>query len=205
MINSTNRFIIRGLCILSVVINACSHSAPGRQFTDIPLAEGDLVFRKGIGAKTQAVLQVDSLGIYSHSGIVVVQNGVFKVVHITPGERKEGETGDKIKAEPINEFWSEDRAQTGAVYRLKNNLTGSQAARQALRMLGKGILFDHDYELSDTTLMYCTELVWYVYKLAGTDISFGKRSILNVPLYSGTYILPSDIYRNKEFQLIYKF
>jgi hypothetical protein len=65
--------------------------------------------------------------------------------------------------------------------------------------------FDHDYRLSDTTQLYCTELVWYVYGLAGTDITGGKRSELNAPLYSGTYIFPSDIYTNEAFSLIYKF
>ena len=205
MIKFLNRIVICSFCIIIMTINACSEQKNSRQFDTLPIAEGDLVFRKGIGAKTQAVLHVDSMGIYSHTGIIVKHNDILMVVHITPGERKEGELTDKIKAEPIGVFWGDDRAQNGAVYRLKNNSLGSKVGIQALRLLQKGILFDHDYELSDTTQMYCTELVWYIYKQAGKDISFGKRSILNVPLYSGTYIFPSDLYRNEEFQLIYKF
>ncbi|MDH6354516.1 uncharacterized protein YycO [Dysgonomonas sp. PH5-45] len=191
-------FIILVLC-------ACSQQKQDVEWDNIPLAEGDLVFRKGLGTKTRAVLHVDTLGIYSHVGIVVVQDSVFRVVHITPGEREADENVDRIKIEDLSQFWATDRAKNGAVYRLRNNGSGKTAAQQALRLLQKGILFDHDYRLADTTQMYCTQLVWYAYQQAGRDITSGKRSDLNVPLYSGLYILPSDIYTNQDLQLIYKF
>lgn len=191
--------------IIIGVLSCSKHVDKQQQFETIPLAEGDLIFRKGIGTKTQAVLCVDSSGVYSHAGIVVLSDSVFKVVHITPGERKKGEDVDQIKLETLNEFWADDRAENGAVYRLKDNSCGKEAARHALRLLQKGILFDHDYLLSDSTEMYCTELVWYVYQQAGRDITEGKRSVLNAALYSGVYILPSDIYTNKGFRLIYNF
>ena len=205
MIRITRKNVIFTLGLVLLTIIGCTEQTANRQFGNIALADGDLIFRKGIGAKSRAVLNVDTGGIYSHSGIIVRNDSGFRVVHITPGERKHGERYDKIKAEPIEEFWSRDKAQNGAIYRLKNNVPCTQAGRQALRLLRKGILFDHDYELGDTTQMYCTELIWYVYRQAGIDITHGKRSRVNVPLYSGTYIFPSDIYRNKDFQLIYKF
>lgn len=174
-------------------------------FDKIAFQEGDLVFRKGIGAKSQAVLLVDSSGIYSHAGIVVLQDSNFRIVHITPGEQEKGEKNDKIKMESANVFWRRDRAVHGAVYRLKENILAKKAAGEALRLLRKGILFDHEYQLNDTTTMYCTEFVWYVYKQADIDVSSGKRSILSVPLYSGMCILPSDIYTNDSFILISNF
>ena len=102
-------------------------------------------------------------------------------------------------------FWASNRAEHGAVYRLTDTIFGAKAAEQAKRLLQNGMLFDHDYELNDSTQMYCTEMVWYVYGLAGKDITFGKRSELNAPMYSGSYIFPSDIYTNREFILIYNF
>jgi hypothetical protein len=191
------------ICIGAVV--SCSQKRTAVPFADIPFAEGDVVFRKGIGTKTQAVLYADSQGIYSHAGIVVKDEEVFKIIHITPGEREKGDTTDKIKMETPDLFFGNDRAEHGAVYRLADTAFCADAAKQAKRLLQKGVLFDHDYDLSDTTQLYCTELIWYVYGLAGTDISFGKRSELNAPMYSGTYIFPSDIYTNDSFSLIYKF
>jgi len=190
--------------IFALVYTACSSKRKNALET-IAFQEGDLVFRKGVSVKSQVVLHADSSGIYSHTGIVVLKDSVFQVVHITPGERENGEQVDKIKIEAISDFWRKDKAKHGAVYRLKDNSSGKEAAQQALRLLQKGILFDHDYQLNDTTEMYCTELVWYAYLQAGKDISFGKRSELNMPIYSGVYIFPSDIYTNSEFILIYIF
>jgi hypothetical protein len=171
------------------------------------LEEGDLVFRRGIGVKSRAVLSADTAGIYSHSGIVVKLDSGCRIIHITPGEREEGEKEDRIKVESPETFFAADRAEHGAVYRMKDaeNYT-AEAARHAKRLLEKGVLFDHDYVLEDTTQLYCTELIWYVYQLAGKDITNGKRSELNnFPLFSGVYIFPSNLYNNKEFKLIYKF
>jgi len=171
---------------------------------NIEFQQGDLIFRKGMGVKSQAVLYADSLGAYSHAGLVVFKDSIFQVIHITPDEREKGEEADKIKIEPISVFWRGDRAEHGAVYRLKDSSLCEAAVLQALRLLQKEVLFDHNYQLSDTTEMYCTEFVWYAYQQAGKDISNGKRSIL-YGFYGGTYIFPSDIYSNKEFILIYKF
>lgn len=184
---------------------SCSHPKTNKVLSPICFEEGDIIFRKGTGAKSRAVLHADSTGVYSHCGIVVSEDSVYKVIHITPGERTKNEKVDKIKIEPIDVFWRKDRAEKGALYRLKDNSLGGKAALQAKRLLAKGILFDHDYVLSDSARMYCTELVWYVYQLEGKDISCSKRSIVNMPFYGGVYILPSDIYDNKDILLIYKF
>lgn len=201
-----NKNIFRFFVFLIVLGSiSCSKLNANKDFSAIHFEEGDIIFRRGIGIKSHAVVHVDSTGLYSHAGIIVLQNSVFSVIHITPGERKKGENADRIKIEPLEDFWRKDRATNGAVYRFKNNFSGDKAARQAKRLLEKGVLFDHDYDLSDSTRMYCTELVWYVYQLEGKDITCGKRSEINMPLYSGTYILPSDIYNNKDVLLIYNY
>jgi hypothetical protein len=189
------------------LLTDCSHRKTATDFSPIPLEEGDLVFRRGIGVKSRAVLSADTVGIYSHSGIVVRQDLGYRIIHITPGERENGEKEDRIKMETPETFFAADRAEHGAVYRMKDarNYT-TEAASHAKRLLEKGVLFDHDYVLEDTTQLYCTELIWYVYLLAGKDITDGKRSELNnFPLFSGVYIFPSDLYNNDEFKLIYKF
>ena len=190
--------------IIIFLFISCSQKQQ-KSFENIEFQQGDLVFRKGMGVKSRTVLHIDSLGAYSHTGIVVLKDSIFQVVHITPGERENGEKVDKIKIESISEFWQKNKAEHGAIYRLKDNSLGEIAAQQALRLLQKEILFDHDYKLNDTTEMYCTELVWYSYLQTGKDISFGKRSVVNSPLCKGTYIFPSDIYTDNEFILIYKF
>jgi hypothetical protein len=194
---------------MTTTVNNATSIAAKRTVSNISkvnFQNGDIVFRKGTGTKTRAVLYADTNGIYSHSGIVVSTTNSFKIIHITPGEREKDETADFIKIENIEDFFANNRARHGAVYRLSyNTQIKSAAAEHALRLLNKKISFDHKYNLDDTATMYCTELIYYVYKLAGKDITHGKRSTINAPMYSGTYILPSDIYKNNEFELIYKF
>lgn len=194
--------------IIIVLFAACSpQSEAAADISGIDFAEGDLVFRRGLGAKSRAVIIADPEGIYSHSGIVVKFDSAFMIVHIAPGERENGETEDCIKMESPKQFFSTDRTQRGAVYRLRDSLDiRSIAARQAVRLWHKGVLFDHDYALEDSTKMYCTELVWYIYQLAGKDVTNGKRSeVANMPVFSGSFIFPSDIYNNENSSLIYKF
>ncbi len=169
--------------------------------------EGDIVFRKGNSVKSRSVLEVDTAGIYSHVGIVVRQDTVYKVVHITPGERKKGENVDKIKLDAIEVFFSSQHAQKGKVIRLKNTSTYPlRAAQQALAYYQQHILFDHAYRLEDTVKMYCTELVWRSYLAARLDVTNGKRSVVkNKPFISGTYIFPSDIGNNELFETVYEF
>jgi uncharacterized protein YycO len=206
-LNSIPKITVK-LCtsiIIFSVFLACSQKNNRADFENIAFRQGDIILRKGIGVKSRAVLHADSLGVYSHAGIVVLGNSGAMVVHITPGEREKEEKVDKIKIEPVGVFWQSDRAEHGALYRLNNSTAGSIAAQKAMCFLQKGITFDHDYELADTARMYCTELVWQAYLHAGTDITAGKRSEINAPMYSGTYIFPSDIYTNDIFTLIYKF
>ena len=194
-------------CVFLFFFFNCSDKKSKIDLSTVRFEEGDIVFRKGIGAKSNAVLHADKNGIYSHVGIIVKRDSVFMVIHITPGEREEGENEDKIKIELPEQFFSAERAQYGAVIRLKDSLEYSaNAAHEAFRLLEEGILFDHDYLLEDSEKMYCTEMIWHAYLSGGKDITRGRRSVIeNFPLYSGIYIFPSDVFDNEEFTLIYKF
>ena len=80
-----------------------------------------------------------------------------------------------------------------------------RAAERALALARAGVLFDHDYDLTDTAQMYCTELIEFVYKKGGIDLSEGRLSKINIPLFNGDYLLPCDIAQSGKLCLIYKF
>ena len=79
-----------------MVMTACVRTIgeEGKVRDDLPLdslRDGDLVFRQGMGPESEAVLQLDSTGgQYSHIGIVISDNGKWKVVHAVPGESNDG-------------------------------------------------------------------------------------------------------------------
>jgi hypothetical protein len=170
------------------------------------LQEGDLVFRRGTGLVSRAVVAADKAGSYSHTGIVVKENNRWKVVHAVPGEPDGEENPDRIKMEELDLFFHKKRATTGAVMRLSISPTlCRRAACAAIRLYRAGILFDHQYNLNDTSRMYCTELIDFVYRRQGIDLPEGRISRISVPGMSGNYLFPSDIQQNALLYLIYYF
>ena len=87
-----------------------------------------------------------------------------------------------------------------------DSLTTAQqdrVAARAIELLNSRILFDHDYLLSDTEEMYCTELVESIFSSVDISLSQGRRHTL--PLVAESLILPSDIAQNDALTTIWRF
>lgn len=170
------------------------------------LKEGDIVFRRGMGVTSQMVLIADTEGTYSHIGIVIKDSGTWKVVHAVPGEPDFEGDPDRVKLERIQVFFEKEKAARGAVMRVKGDTVRNRcAAQRALRLFESQIRFDHSYDLSDSTEMYCTELIDFVFRHENIDLTEGRISQIHVPGISGTYVLPSDIQKSERLELIYSF
>lgn len=191
--------------LLAVLMLSCGR--PGPDISGYEPRAGDLAFRRGGSTKSMAVLTADKNGQYSHVGIVVGTDSGFRVVHLAPGEREPGQMADTIKMETLERFFAPYRAERGELVRPGNDTAVcAAAARHALRLFTRRMLFDHRYDLADTAQMYCTEFVWYVYSLAGQDITQGRRSnISGLGELNGEHIFPSDIYKNPEIRRVYAF
>lgn len=164
--------------------------------------QGDIAFRKGEGFVSDVVLYNDADGLYSHIGLIVNHNDSIKVVHSVPGE---GDY-DGVKIEPIEMFYATSRAVKGEVLRIELNdeqrrVIGEIAIKKGIDK----IEFDHDYNLNDTTQVYCTELIKLLFNHIGINIVEGRSTRVNIPGMSGDYIMPSDVYRNKKLISIYKY
>lgn len=203
------KFLLYFLAFLLVAITSCKKEEASNQSTAFlfdSLRDGDLVFRRGIGIVSQAVITADKGGSYSHIGIVVKEDSTWKVVHAVPGEPDYKGDPDRIKMDDIATFFHKERAKTGALMRLSaDSILCYRAARHAVRLYRSNILFDHQYDLSDTLRMYCTELIDYVYKQQGIDLSEGRISRINVPGLTGNYLLPTDIQQSSLLCTIYNF
>jgi len=192
-----------------LILSGCKKEEQSGMAVDFPyesLQEGDLVFRRGIGMVSRVVLAADKAGSYSHIGIVVKENSKWKVVHAVPGEPDYEGDPDRIKMDDIQLFFHKDRAKAGALMRLSmdSDLSHS-AARHAIQLYRSRILFDHKYNLNDSSEMYCTELVDYIYKKQGIDLSEDRISRINIPGLNGDYLLPGHIQQSSLLQLIYYF
>lgn len=170
------------------------------------LQSGDLIFRRGTGVVGRAVCSVDNEGLYSHVGIAVQINGEWRVIHAVPGESDFDGDFDRVKCDPLERFIDHNRAARGAVYRpLVEQQSISRVVSGAVRLSEKRVRFDHDYNLEDTSRLYCTELVEYLYSLEGISISEGRRTDITFPSFSGRHIMPSDLTKSSKLKPIYSF
>ncbi|MBO5984254.1 MAG: hypothetical protein J6P90_04450 [Rikenellaceae bacterium] len=171
---------------------------------EIPTGEflsGDLVFRRGRTMESDAIAGVGgSRYDYSHVGVIVSQGDSLCVVHVEP--MREGD--ERVKMVSLQEFFHPANAVKGCVTRCV--VLGEQQRqiieREAMTIVRRGVEFDHDYRLSDTTAMYCTELIDFLFRKV--DISLTQQRY-RVPLAQEDVLLPSSIMRDGTLKEVWSY
>ena len=194
-------FILVNLLMLSAVLciltAACSKSANTNervQYDTVGLRNGDLLFRNGCGYESHVVTNM-SAGDYSHVGIAYRTAEGWCVIHAVPGEAEKGEP-EVLKCEAIAEFYRADRAKAGACARVHcTDSLADAAARHAMRLVERRVEFDNDYDLEDSSQLYCTELVRLVYADCGVDLCEERRHKAPI-IAKGEVIYPEDIWKS---------
>ena len=192
---SIRHFLKRSACGLLLLLPtwACHREDTTILPADVQLQAGDIVFRQGESVASHAVLSADRAGCYSHIGIVVDSCGQPMIVHAVPDEHDFEGDFDRIKMDRPDEFFLQSRAAIGEVMRPKAGLHAQQAAETALRLYRQKLPFDHEYDDSDSTEMYCTELILYAFHSVDVDLATGPRDHFNFPIDFDGY-LPSAIH-----------
>lgn len=166
------------------------------------LQSGDLAFRMGRSIESEAIAAASkNSDKYSHIGVVLRVGASAHIVHIEPKR----DDNERIKCEQLADFFAPEQASAGVIVRL-NDLTEQQRQiihAQCIQATQSAICFDHDYMLSDTTAMYCTELTEWIFAKADIDLSEGRRHRL--PLASEAVILPCDILQRGDISIIWRF
>ena len=198
--------------IVLVLLWGCSSSTPHNKTGFLPtipketLRSGDIVFRQGSGLTSRIVQTADKNGIYSHVGIVLRdKNGDCLVIHAVPGEPDFKGDVDRVKLEHIDNFFGNGKAICGAVMRVNvDSAKAARAATYALNIFQRNTLFDHQYDLSDTTQMYCTELVYFVYKKEGVTLADTEKTLV-IPIINKKCLLPSDLLEGNHLSILTQF
>ena len=112
-----------------------------------------------------------------------------------------------MKMETPEKFFSPINANAGEVKRLKGDtIIPLKAAEYAMQTYRRNTLFDHDYDDSDTTKMYCCELVEFAYAKAGLTLAGTERHDISLPgMKRIRCMLPSDICNNKSLKRLLHF
>lgn len=174
---------------------------------DIPLdglCVGDIAFRRGESIASEVVMYNDVDGKYSHVGIVVETDSGLMIVHSVPGENRNSPNYDLILMERVEKYFSPEVAEKGEIMRMDLDSTQRRLLNKfAVEKVSQNVPFDHNYDLSDTTKLYCTELLQHLYAKIGIDLAQGRITSINVPGMSNDYIMPSDIYHNNKLKSIF--
>ncbi len=195
---------------LSILLLAGCRPSVAALSAELPYAlmqEGDLAFRCGQGMFSRAVTSAQEDPLYSHVGVLVRDGGLWKVVHAVPAEPDFPGDFDRVKAEPVTAFFAPGRALRGCLVHtgLQDSLRISALAASALRYAADSVRFDGSYSLSDSSSLYCTELVWRLYRRAGIDLSEGRRRRLDVFRIHADCLLPEHLYAYSANQVYFQY
>lgn len=194
-------FCLYNICIFT----SCGVGTTNIVPQNIELRNGDIIFRRGGSVMSLFVNSVDNKGTYTHVGIIVQKDGNLVALHSVPDEAPKGDI-DRVKIESINDFFKGNKALNGAIYRTSLSAdTLLSVTNEALYLFEQRIPFDNQYNLEDSTAIYCSELLVRSFNKIKYDITAGNFTELNILMFNGKHIFPSDILLNKDLYLIYSF
>lgn len=189
------------LLFFIILLSACNKDRsiypPSELMPDtIDLRNGDLIFRKG-KSNVSRIITTLYPGRFSHIGILYKTGNHWSVIHASEGNDYGEEA--KVIITPLSCFVNNNDAETIGTARVKcsNNLS-EKATQFALQMARENKAFDTDYNLKDTTKVYCTELVYVVYHSVGIDLL--KTSLSQKPSYLENYLFPEELWNNSSVQ-----
>ena len=195
-------FTLNKSCILLILLLITSCRSGGNHYaTTLPeisisnFRSGDVAFRLGRTLESRAIA---ADGGYSHVGIIIRKDSTLQVAHIEPSRNG----SELTKYESLEQFFHPDNASSGAVMRIENLESTQLAVVENYLFSYKNISFDHDYKLSDTTQMYCTELVYRAFLEIGIEITNVRH---RVPLAHEEVILPTDIFKSDKLVEIWQY
>ena len=146
------------------------------------IKEGDIIFQVTQSSQCKAV-QAATKSKYSHCGIIFKKEDSYYVF----------EAIQPVTATPLQEWIKRGKDKLYVIKRLKNaNQILSSANIAKMKKIGEqfyGKNYDLTFEWSDDKI-YCSELVWKIYKRA-INIEIGKLQKL------GDFDLTSDIVKQK--------
>lgn len=140
------------LLSLLLVFSACKKEA---STASAKLKSGDIIFQTSTSDQSKAI-QLATHSDYSHCGIIFQNEGkdfVFEAVQ-------------PVKLTPLDQWIAKGEGKHYVVKRLKDTSVLTPKMLDEMRTAGRGMLnkdYDLYFEWSDIR-MYCSELVWKIYK-----------------------------------------
>lgn len=169
----------------------------------VELMDGDLIFRRTDGLRGRIARTSDRATGYSHVGLVNLQDRSRTVIHADPVgvDNSHG----RVVRTTLDDFATASTVIRVAVYRLRQRekISMTRAVRWASEQAARRTPFDDMFNLSDSSAMYCTELVWHAYRVAGVTIAYPAPRAAGSMFLIDSLLLLSSIQQSELLQLVY--
>jgi len=128
------------------------------------LQEGDIILRHGYGMVSSIISNTlkEDFSL-SHCAIVVKDSlDKFKVVHSVSQSISDY---DGVQIQDLNLFINDSKPNSVIVVRYKALEEDQKllVREKTMDFLNRQIPFDHKFDISDTTELFCTELIWRIF------------------------------------------
>ncbi len=129
------------------------------------LNDGDIILRHGYGLVSDGIVETLNSDInISHCAILTKDtNNQFIVIHSVSQSLSEY---DGVQTQDLKTFIKDSKENSVIVvrYRFKPGEDTSIIGKKAKYYLSKRVPFDMDFDLKDSSKIYCAELLWKIFK-----------------------------------------
>lgn len=162
------------------------------------LKNGDIILRKGAGPLS-AHLMLNTKEEYTHCGIIFNDNGKWMAIHSIGGEISNDNT-DGIQTITLKKFVAPTPDSTLFICRpIFTENAGDKVYKKGLEYLDKGYPFDHRFSLLTTDDLYCSEMLYHIFK----DIN-NNKNVFDIKKKHKSYMLMfSTFFKEKNFTPVY--
>ncbi len=200
-----NVILAKGLILLTAFLLAGNRGSPGEQVSSYTLTqvekqqleEGDFILRRGRGMVSNWIVHyLDQPYDVSHIGILLREDKRWQVISALSSAVADF---DGMQKASLNAFTYQSHRNKLMVSRLDAPKSiRSQIANQANKHLEHKTPFDHQFDHSDSSAFYCTELPWHIiHQYLEADVSFKKGR-----LKDRTYLLFSTFWDSTHFNVV---
>ena len=140
------------------------------------ILDGDIILRHGHGFVSDGIVELfkEKYDI-SHCAIVTQDSTGLQVIHSVSQSLSEI---DGIQKQSLNSFIRDSKKNSVMVVRFKYppGFSGLEISKNAREILSRKVPFDHNFNLEDSTEVYCSELIWLAIKNSyNFDVFNGRR------------------------------
>ncbi len=170
---------------------------PENVYNDI--APGDIIIRKGNGPLSYHLMN-NTKEDYSHCGTIVKENNEWMVIHTIGGSGSEDDI-DGVQLITLDEFVAHSADSMLFICRpIFVDSAGPKVAERAYHYLDQATPFDHSFSLYTEDKLYCSELLFYMFKEVNTD----NKNIFDVKKKHKSYMLMfSTFFNESKFEPIF--